>query len=177
MEGEDRLMTDTSVAPARFSERLPAFGTVYRAARRGDPHAMRVLVATYDPMVLRYFASVDIAHPDAAAAHVWSLYTRTFRRVRNERDFAVKLFELAHDVAVAILAEHAGDVHTPVYDEAGAAARLLSTLPFPEAEVLALLVVVGFDDHEIAAATRRPLDEVAHLSASARSNLRDLLGR
>lgn len=170
------MSTDTDVVPAPFTERVTSFRTVYRAARQGDAHAMRVLVASYDPLVLRYFASVDIAHPEAAAAHVWASFSHNFRRVRNEREFAIRLFAVAHAVAVAILAERTSDVRTPIFDEAGAAARLLSTMPFAEAEVLALLVIAGFEDRDIAEVTGRPAAEVAQLGTNARAMLRDLLG-
>ncbi len=170
------MTTDTEVVPPPFTERVTSFATVYRAARQGDAHALRVLVATYDPLVLRYFASVDVAHPEAAAAHVWASFTKSLRRTRSEREFAVRLFSVAHAFAIAIRAERTVDVRTPVFDEAGAAARLLSTMPFDEAEVLALLVIVGFEDKDIAEITGRAVGEVEKLGTNARAKLRDLLG-
>jgi DNA-directed RNA polymerase specialized sigma24 family protein len=162
-----------------YRGRVRAFRPVERAARRGDNDARRVLVHSYDPLVRRFLQAMDVPSPEAAAQHVWSQLDASRQGSRTERDFAIRLFTIACDTAERIVATASTSALRPrprsSHLEPNGLLDAIGSLPADEAVVAALRVVVGFEDDDIAAITRRSTEDVRRLTTRGEEAL-DVLG-
>lgn len=200
MPGPDRARPLRLVrgAPAQ-PERSDPLAALARAAGRGDSAAIRTLLVTVGPHLLRVARRVlgaqhpevdDVAQESAFAvmdalpehrgectvlSFVCRVAALTAMQVRR-REAALKrkaVRDDGFDFEQAASALRAPDDELSARVSAEAVRRLLDTLPLEQAEVLALHCVLGFTLPEVADSSGAPLETVRSRLRLAKAALRE----
>lgn len=200
MAGEERgrrlrLVPGTALEP----ERADALAGLARAAARGERAAIRTLLVTIGPHLLRVARRVlGAQHPDVDDVAQESAFAvmAALPRHRGECSVLSFVYRVAALTAMQVRRREASQKRKALRDDgfdfdaaasalrlpddelaarvsADAVRRLLDTLPLEQAEVLALHCVLGFTLPEVAASSSVPLETVRSRLRLAKTALRE----